>query len=290
MKSARQTVLILVLTVVLSGGWAVALRKLPSPELAETNYEANRLRVERWLLGPPASAVLVGTSMSGRLLPGYFTGTPLAGLANLGLDGASPDTGLRLVLMRQPEVPLVLLEAHLLGMKAGPNDRQLLDLATGVGLQISSVLPLTRAEARPSTVLYSWLKERRGGDGVASEAVKPRLVSPAQAATNAAAMDPDWRPRIEALIRRLQQRGSRIVLIRLPAGRANPADPEAPNDTDLIAGQLGLPLIDLLRLSRQEKVPVTYTDGLHLTPKSARAMSELLARTLEAQGLVVPVR
>ncbi len=130
MNASRQILAILTLTALMCGVWTAALRVLPQPSLAETNYEANRLRVERWLLGPPSPVVLVGTSLTGRLLPGYFQDTPLAGTENLGLDGASPDTGLRLVLMRNPAPALVLLEVHLLSKKPGTNDRQLLDLGS----------------------------------------------------------------------------------------------------------------------------------------------------------------
>lgn len=284
MTPARQILAILTLTGLLCGVWTVALRVLPRPALAETNYEANRLRMEHWMLGPPAPAALVGTSITGRLLPGYFDATPLAGVANLGLDGASPDTGLQLVLMRQPTAPLVLLDVYLLAKRPGTNDRQLLDLASGTGLKVSSLLPLTRADARPSTVLYGWLKERKGGEGSAE--VAPRIVTAASADEEAAAMDPDWQPRMREWIGRLQAAGCRVVLTRIPAGRANPAEPEALNEADAIARELGVPLIDLLRLSRREGVPITYTDGLHLTPRSARAVCDLLVEALEAQGWV----
>lgn len=284
MNASRQILAILTLTALMCGVWTAALRVLPQPSLAETNYEANRLRVERWLLGPPSPAVLVGTSLTGRLLPGYFQDTPLAGTENLGLDGASPDTGLRLVLMRNPAPALVLLEVHLLSKKPGPNDRQLLDLATGVGLQVSSILPLTRADARPSTVLYGWLKERQAGEG--STDVTPRAVSPEQARKEAEAMDPDWQPRLRELVAQLQARGSQVALVRLPIGRGNPTDPESPNEADATARELGLPLLDLLRISRRDGLRITYTDGLHLTPSSARTVCRLLVGALETGGLL----
>ncbi|MBL9173378.1 MAG: hypothetical protein JNL10_07585, partial [Verrucomicrobiales bacterium] len=287
----------LALTGVLCGIWSMALRVLPRPALAETNYEANRLRVEGWLLGPGSRSVLVGTSMSGRLLPSYFEGTALSGIANLGLDGASPDTGLRLTLMRRPVPDLVLLEGHLLSKRSGPNDRQLLELATGVGMQITALAPLTRADARPSTVLYGWLKERRGGPetgaaggGAATGTVTARVVSAAQAEKDAAGLDPDWRPRIRTLIATLQEQGSRVVLVRLPSGVGDPAHPEAPNELDAIAGELGLPLVDLLRTARREQVPVSYTDGLHLTPQAARAVSRVLAESVASAGWMGGIR
>ena len=293
MSAPRQIAILIGLTAVLCGLWSAALRVLPRPALAETNYEANRLRLEEWLLGPGSKAVLVGSSMAGRLLPSYFDGTPLAGIANLGLDGASPDTGLRLTLMRRPSPALVLLEGHLLSKRPGPNDSQLLELATGVGMQITALAPLTRADARPSTVLYGWLKERRGGPEASAGgpessagAVTARVVSAAQAEKDAAGLDPEWRPRIRSLITTLQEQGARVVLVRLPSGIGDPVDPEVPNELDAVAGELGLPLVDLLRLSRKGQVAVSYTDGLHLTPKAARSVCRILAEAVAGAGWV----
>jgi len=288
---SRQLQRIALLAVLLCCGWWIALKFLPKPALAETNYEANRLREERWLLGPKAPAALVGTSISGRLLPAYFDGTPLAGLANLGLDGASPDTGLRLVALRPGATPLVLLEVQMLSKPPGSNDRQLLDLATGMGLRVSEWLPLTRADARPSTVLYAWLKERREGGGSAADPGPAALQSgasthAADAGATAAPQTPDWYPRIRSAIEAVQKGGARVVLVRIPAGSADPADPELPNAADATAREFGLPLVDLLRLSRQEGLAMTYTDGLHLTPPSARAVSRLLVRALQVEGLL----
>ncbi|MBN8246467.1 MAG: SGNH/GDSL hydrolase family protein [Verrucomicrobia bacterium] len=82
------------------------------------------------------------------------------------------------------------------------------------------------------------------------------------------------------------RRCNRVVLVRIPAGRSNPESPEASNEADVTARDFGLPLVDLLRLSRKEGLSMTYTDGLHLTPASARAISGLLARTLQAEGFL----
>jgi hypothetical protein len=283
-KRARQSLLILAVAAVFCAAWSLALRALPRPALAETNYEANRLRIENWLLGPPAPAVVVGTSLSGRLLPGYFDDTPLAGMANLGLDGACPETGLKLALMRQPTPKLVLLEVQYLSKPPARNDQQLLELATGVGLQVSKYLPLTRADARPSTVLYGWLKERQRDDS--SHRGEPVATRPERgsAAPTEMVEDPDWRQRIEPLIRRLEDADSRVMLLRLPAGRRNPSNPEAANEADTIAAELGVPLLDLLRIGRQRGLEITYSDGLHLTPSSARAVSRLLAEQLNTAG------
>lgn len=282
MSSARQTVPILLLAAALCAGWALWVQILPRPELAETNYIANRLRIEHWFLDEPATHVIVGTSISGRLLPADFAGTSLASMANLGLDGANPDTGLALVQARPHPPAVVFLEVHRLMMAPGPNDQQLLNLAQGPGLAASRFVPLTRADWRPSTILYGWLKSRqKGGAGVATtEGV-------ADSSTNrpaGPAPDPAWVERINRRIRDLQARGTRVILLRLPVGRENPAQAEADSFADEAARRLSLPLIDLFRLSTARGDTVTYTDGLHLTPSSATALAHLLATASMGQA------
>jgi len=269
---ARQTLHILILAAVLCVGWTVVVRSLPRAELAETNYEANRLRIERWLLDPPASNVIVGTSISGRLQPSFFEGTALASMANLGLDGGNPETGLALVLARPTPPALVFLEVHRLRMPPGDNDQQMLDLIRGLGLKVSRQIPLTRADQRPSTALYAWLKRHRPEGGGA----EPRTnVAEAEAAV--VAEDPQWSERIGRLVKSVEARGTRVILLQLPVGRENPMDPEATNFGTEASGRLGLRLMDLYRLSVQSGEKVAYTDGLHLTTRSASRLARQLA-------------
>ena len=102
MTRTKQTLLIVALGVALLGGWFGVCRMFGwRARLAENNYQANLIRLETFLHQPAPPSVLVGSSMTGRLLPEYFDGTPLAGVANLGLDGSSPDLGLDVVLRRK---------------------------------------------------------------------------------------------------------------------------------------------------------------------------------------------
>lgn len=267
--SSRHTRWILGLTFVLLTGWGVAVSWLPRPELAETNYVANRLRIERWMLGSAASNVVVGTSIGGRLLPAYFEGTRLAPMANLGLDGANPDTGLSLVLQRSVPPARVFLEVHRLVMPPADNDRKLLDLVEGPGMAVSGALPWTRADWRPSTVLYGWLKRRQTGTASV----------PADAGTASgpgSGMDPGWLDRVKTKIKSIEAKGSKVILLRLPVGRENPA-PGAPDPLVEAISPLGLPLVDLQARAQRDGVTITYTDGLHLAPSSAEQMSKWLA-------------
>jgi hypothetical protein len=275
-SSTTQTRRILLLTAGLCVVWMALSSWLPRPELAETNYVANRLRIERFLLDSAPSNVVVGTSISGRLQPSFFSGTSLASMANLGLDGANPDTGLTLVLKQAPPPERVFLEIHRLVMPPGANDTQLLNLTQGPGLELSRWAALTRAMSRPSTVLYGWLKGRQSGGGSTvtpgSQITRPGTVT--------AEPDPKWAPRIREKVRQVEARGTKVYLLRLPVGRENPADSQAKSFADEASTELGLPLVDLYRLSQAEGVEIRYTDGLHLTPQSAVWLAGRLAQAV----------
>lgn len=278
MNSVRQTLSIVVLGAALCLAWAGVVHFLPRPELAETNYVANRLRIEHWLLDPPTSNVLVGTSISGRLLSAYFANTPLHSLSNLGLDGANPDTGLALVLSRPIPPAAVFLEVHRLIMPPSANDAKLRELVRGPDLELSRYAPITRADWRPSTVLYAWLKSRQTGGGTVGVST-----APVEPEAQSAKPDADWAPRIREKVKQIQARGTKVWLIRLPVGRENPPDASSLSFADQAAVTLNLPLIDLYRLGQRTGEAVKYTDGLHLTPRSAAQAARQLAEMAGGQ-------
>jgi hypothetical protein len=274
MRTGSQSLKIFAVALVLCSLWTIARSRLPKPELGETNYTANRLRIERFLETPAPRSLIVGTSIAGRLLPSYFEGSNLENIVNLGLDGASPITGLLLALEQTNAPGVILLEAHRLQNPRRANDEQLLALSRGIDRHFHKSVTLTKAESRPSTVLYGWLKSNQGA-GRAQPAPK-RLTN-----NVTEILKPIEKPKeLMDAIQALQARGSKVVLLRLPVGRENPADPKAKDDIDLSAQQLGLPLIDLYRQSLGWENPVGYSDGLHLAPESARRLAKALVEHL----------
>ena len=272
MRTGSQSLKIFAVALVLCSLWTIARSRLPKPELGETNYTANRLRIERFLETPAPRCLIVGTSIAGRLLPSYFEGSNFENIVNLGLDGASPITGLLLALEQDYTPRLILLEAHRLQNPIDSNDGQLLALSRGMDQHFHQHVTLTKAESRPTTVLYSFLKSRQGAGGA-------QLAANRQT-NNVTEISKPGEKRDELLldtIQALQARGSKVVLLRLPVGRENPADPKAEDYIDLSAQQLGLPIIDLYRQSIGWENPVSYSDGLHLAPESARRLAKTLA-------------
>jgi len=275
MSRARQSLCILSLSVLAVLGWQwIVGRLLPRPALAESNIHANRLRLEAWFLDPVPSNVLAGSSISGRLIPGYFAGTALASIANLGLDGSGPLTSLDCVLMRMtnggPAPRRVFVEIHRLDRTNDANDRMLLESAHGFSMRLAGVLPAMRAASRPSTVAYAWLKDRQPGGGT----IEGRPLGDGRKVVG----EPDWLNQARERVDRLQKLGVEVVLLRLPVGRENPVDSQASNFADEVAQRLGIALLDLNRRTAPAGSVLNYSDGLHLTADSARAMARSLAQ------------
>jgi len=134
-------------------------------QLAETNFQSNMIRLADYRHGPRPHAVLIGTSLSGRLLPGYFREAGME-VANLGLDGAMVVTGMEIALSRPDPALVWLVETRTLGQEAGANDAQLLAALDDFSFWLGARFPALQASARPSSILYTRMKaakDRRTG-------------------------------------------------------------------------------------------------------------------------------
>ena len=275
MASPRQAGWIVLAALVGVGVWSLAYRWLPRAELAETNFQANLIRLQSWRLEAPPPNVIIGSSIAGRLLPGNFAGTPLASMANLSLDGSGPELGLRLVLARSNPPPRVFIEFHRLGKPWNANDDTLLAALREPGFALAGAVPGLRADARPTTLLYAWLKRRQ--DPPPTPASHPATNAVVRSVAAGAFVRPEWFGHFAGQVAELRQRGCEVILIRMPVGRENPAAAEAANDADALAHDLGLRLVDLNREAIRRGLNLSYTDGLHLSSGSARQICSLLA-------------
>src|SRR5262245_9151061 len=126
-SNSRQCRRILVLALGLLTAWSITLHLLPSRAvLAESNYQANLIRLARPLYATSSMpAVLIGSSITGRIIPEYFNDTSLAGAKSLGLDGSGPALALELIVNQQRPPRLLLIESNLLPVPPSANDRVL---------------------------------------------------------------------------------------------------------------------------------------------------------------------
>lgn len=288
---SRQTPWILGFAAGLLSLWSLALLALPGrAHIAESNYQSNLIRLEHALLGPTAQAALVGSSITGRLLPEYFSDTPWTQIANLGLDGSGPLLGLELLAARSNIPPILVMEANLLMVPEGINDRTLRNAVDGLGFKLARHIPFLRAEARPTSLLYSWLK-RRQEERVSTAATTAPSIPVEAAATSASPPTSGAKPtqqetrmdmntpeeleahkrRVYGLCRKLQERGIHLVLVRFPTQFVPIQTQFHPLDfTGDLAKDLSIPRMDLGREFQRVGHTPTFTDGTHLSSASAR--------------------
>lgn len=268
---------IALLTVTFLIGWRGVLAVTGwRAEFAESSYQQNLVRLESYrgrIRGGSATApvaVIAGTSVAGRLLPEYFEGGPLAGVANLGLDGASPAFALEALLRESRQPHRVLLETYLLHAEAGENERLINTSLASPGAYLADTDRLFRAETRPSALLYSSLKRGRESRAMGRVAANSEPFG-SQAPVDCAL------ERLTRLIGALRARGCEVVLVDIPIGRDWPP---GPNLGEPVASQLtdalGLRRLDCRAVLRGRGFEPRFTDGLHLDAPSAREVARTL--------------
>jgi hypothetical protein len=295
MASHSQARKILGLAAALAVGFGLLAPVTPwHAELAESNFQANRIRLESFLFNPTPKTVLVGTSLTGRLRPSYLSDTGLAPVANLGLDGLDPMFGLDFVLSRPTTPPLVVIEANMLTQSYDSNEATLKSAVEGIQFRLARYVPLLRAQFRPSSMFYSWLKDHQGGQAgapaavpAASDATNP-AVAAIPAVSNQAGSDAT-KERVRCQVRSLRERGARIVLLRMPMnGGAEAGKNPSFAFADELAREFQLSQVDLEAELAARGLAICYTDGLHLAAGSARDASRVLAEVLEREKNATP--
>jgi hypothetical protein len=282
MPRNRQTPKILLLTGALA---ALSLGLLHTrfwrAELAETNFQANLIRLQVFLFGPQPKAVIAGSSFAGRLLPSYFENTRLWPMANLGLDGSSAMFGLGFCAERPPR--LMFVELNTLLRPPDHNDQELEATVRSFGFRLARYIPLLQARGRPSSVLYTWMKARRGGNQN-SEIIGTTAISGDAQPHSGTSGGIDWDPtmartkeQVVDRIKNLRRLGCQVVLVRLPWGNRYSNRHPAFLLGDELTRELNLVQIDLALECAKRECVLVYTDGMHLSPASAREASRILA-------------
>jgi hypothetical protein len=242
------------------GGWRA--------DLAESNLQANLIRITRYLQADSRDIVLVGSSISGRLLPYYFNFKGREVL-NLGLDGSGPLFAFE-VLSRGARPPeLVLLESDSLFRPLSGNDEIMREAMGSTTAKMSEHLALFRPEVRPFTVAYARLKSWR--DGLAQGRQSP----PQQAAWNDESLPSNY-DLVKDQVAALKAQGSKILLVNMPAGEGWAMPIAGP--AKQLAEELELEVLEPgAEVYEAEGDVLRFTDGLHLDGPSAAKVSETLA-------------
>ena len=245
---------------------------------SESNFFSSVARLQSGIRGTPR-VMLLGSSITGRL-PDRNRG--FEGVGNLGCDGGSAAEILRAmdkgIIPRAPEL---IVEGNTLYRAVGAGETE---LAAALGKQWfrrGVAIPNLGAAARPSSVAYTLLMERKMGSASAGSApVIPTRTRPVLVAGAPAQVSPAGNVLLDELtgiLARLTAAGTKIIIVMLPPG----AQAGTPNRVlpEELARRSGLPFWDLAAAIPPDSV--RFTDGVHMDPPSAAATLRTL---LDATG------
>jgi hypothetical protein len=238
--------------------------------------------------------VLVGTSITGRVLPEFFKEQGLE-VYNLGLDGCIPRTGLELVLKKDKLPKIILLEAPSYPRDRRANDIEILEAIQGITFKLGRFLPIVRASSRPSSILYSLLKKKQDaradtgalpGKGVPTVPSAVPAAVPVQASgqTPEVINDPEIEIKsLEQTIGSLTARNVEVILVRLPAGNQKTRiETGQPDLADRLSASLSLKILDVASTLKTRGVILSFSDGLHMRGPSAREAAKVMGERLKS--------
>ena len=240
-------------------------------EFAESNLQANLIRIAAYEFEPVPESVILGSSLSARLLPKFFSRSGQR-FGNLALDGAGVPLGLELVAARKEKPARILLEANTLFFRSPGNEMILQEAMANPVFQLGRYLWFFRPGSRPSALLYSWLKKVR------EEKESGVTGKPPSGTAESVGEIP---ARELKLLRQLKRDGVEIFIVMVPSGRG---EAEPPTDWRTMAAELGARWIWPRNQLREQGVDLRYTDGLHLDRPSAKKVVQAIEEEISGWG------
>lgn len=242
---------------------------------SESNFFSSLGRIQAGAQGKPEAMVL-GSSITGRL-PDRAQG--YTGWANMGCDGGSAVDALRA--MDEgilPVSPLIVIEANTLQLALKEEPTEIGQAMRTAWFNLGLRVPSLSAYARPAAFFYSKLLVHKTGEFGAADSnadlgasSRPyEIMSPPQAALGQ--REDELIDEVAAILKRLQSKGMRSVIVWLPPARKDGSGPY-PWILEM-ARRSGSPYWDL----GQETAPgtVVLTDGVHMAaPSAARTVVSL---------------
>lgn len=262
------------------GAQTVALRLCGGKTLkSESNYFSSVARIQTESLGKPR-IMMLGSSMTGRL---GDRAKHVDGVANLGCDGGSAVVTLRAMDENiLPAAPMLVIEANTLSYELEHRGKDIGKAIASSWFQIGIRHSNLGATARPAAFAYSWLMTRKTETAASQEFLpitsKPTVLPPTAAPLLDATADA-LADEITGMLKRLEKRGSRILIVMLPP--ALDANSEQSKIAHAVAARSGIAWWDLT-----EGLPpgsVGFSDGLHLDAPSAQKVMLTLMRELDAR-------
>ena len=262
------------------GAQTLALRLVGGRTVkSESNYFSSIARIQNGNRGEPR-IILLGSSMTGRLAD---RAAAVPGVTNLGCDGGSAVITLRAIDRGELRAaPVIVVEANTLAYELEHRGK---DIAESIGsdwFKLGCKVPNLSATARPTAFAYSKLLARHSApvEGGLPITTRPRRLEPApvpELAPDASALANE----LAGIFHRLQERGSKILLVMLPPGAKEGLMPGT------VLGDLPVALASrsgVLWWDLNEGLPkdaLGYTDGLHLDAESAGKVMAQIMRGVE---------
>jgi hypothetical protein len=253
-----------------------------SAVLLESNLQTNLARVSRYLNASKVDTVLVGSSMTGRLLPSYFKNEGMD-ISNLGLDGCHSPFGLEIILMRKDLPKRVLIETASLDHDPNANEKTVREAIQTPNFKIGRAVEAFRPENRPLSLLYWWCKQL--SDRKPGGSSHPAFINDKQNADLSSKSAKSERVEsdlaIEEILITLKKRGVDVRLLSIPH-----ADgwgmPQSGRITK-ISTEVGIPILEPGVEIAKRTDTLRFTDGAHLDVASATLISQEIARMLRSQ-------
>jgi hypothetical protein len=249
---------------------------------ATTARDGTLITLGRFLREPVPDIVLVGSSLTFRLKEEYFA-TPK--LRNLALAGGSPVTGLEIV-ANQPRLPAVILvEANVLSRTT---DTALVERYSRGDTEPLFFRPIRAAVAAYEQRLHAPLTHEQVAVNLRKLVEQPpsdfdSRIYADRALQQFNAEDPTDAvranaKRIEELIRKVEQRGARVLLFELPYSEPIGSSRAAKITWEIIHAGFSDPHRWLrIDANRSE---LRWADGVHLDERSAVIVTQAMERAL----------
>ena len=275
---------IVVVAILLLCGYAL-FQKLTgiSAVLLESNLQTNLARISRYLHAPKVETVLVGSSMTGRLLPSYFKEQGME-VANLGLDGCHAPFGLEIILMRRDLPKRVLIETASLDYDLNANEKTVREAIRTPTFKIGQAVEAFRPENRPLSLLYWWCKQlsdrKPGGSSHPAFIIDEQKDDPTSKSSKSELVENDLA--IEEILITLKKRGVDVRLFSSP--HADGWGMPQAGRMAKISKDVGIPIMEPGVEIAKRTDTLRFTDGAHLDVASATLISQEIARMLRSQA------
>ncbi|XSC47991.1 hypothetical protein ACF1BQ_023450 [Bradyrhizobium sp. RDT10] len=249
---------------------------------ATTARDGTLITLSRFLREPVPDIVLVGSSLTFRLKEEYFA-TPK--LRNLALAGGSPVTGLEIV-ANQPRLPaIILVEANVLSRTT---DTALVERYSRGDTEPLFFRPVRAAVAAYEQRLHAPLTHEQVAVNLRKLIEQPpsdfdsrvyadRALQQFDAEDPADAVRANAK-RIEELIRKVEQRGARVLLFELPYSEPIGSSRAAKITREIIHARFPDP--DRWLRIDANRSELRWADGVHLDERSAVIVTQAMERAL----------